>query len=659
MPSLNLGIVAHVDAGKTTLTERLLYAAGVIDAVGSVDKGTTQTDSLALERQRGITIKAAVVSFAIDGVTVNLIDTPGHPDFIAEVERSLGVLDGAVLVISAVEGVQPQTVVLMRALRRLAVPTLFFVNKVDRAGADGDRVVGAIRERLTAHVIEMGTTVDAGSRQAAFVPYASDDAGFRDHIAEVVAEHDDDVLAAVVDDGPALDAAELRKHLSAETAAALVHPVLFGSAITGAGVPELMDAIVEFLPSSDGDADPDTAPSGTVFKIERGAAGEKVAYARMFSGTVRVRDRVPLRDGEGTVTRIEVFDHGGAVPRTAVTAGEIAKLHGLRDVRVGDHVGVPPRASDGQHLFAAPSLETAVVPRDGSRKAAVHSALAQMAEQDPLIDLRQDDVRQELFLSLYGEVQKEVIQQTLAAEFGLDIEFRETTTICVERPRGVGEAIEVLRRRGNPFLATIGLRVEPGPVGSGLEFRLAVDVGGIPMYVYKSVDAFRDRMEEYVTTTLQQGLRGWQVTDAVVTMTESGYPPNGGTSAGDFRKLTPLVLMAALKRARTAVCEPVQRFHLDAPAATLPAVLGMLPTRRALPEVPVIDGAWCALEGRVPAAELQGLQQELRGITRGEGVLEATFDRYERVAGPVPIRPRTDYNPLNRKEYLLHVLRGL
>src|SRR6476661_3852549 len=178
MRTLNLGILAHVDAGKTTLTERLLYAAGVIDEVGSVDKGTTQTDSLALEQQRGITIKSAVVSFTIDDVTVNLIDTPGHPDFIAEVERALSVLDGAVLVISAVEGVQPQTRVLMRALRRLGIPTLLFVNKLDRVGADFDRVVREIRDRLT---------------PAVAVP---DDP---DGLVDLLAANDDELLAAYVD----------------------------------------------------------------------------------------------------------------------------------------------------------------------------------------------------------------------------------------------------------------------------------------------------------------------------------------------------------------------------------------------------------------------------------------------------------------------------
>src|SRR6059036_1331760 len=172
MTTVNLGILAHVDAGKTTLTERLLFAAGVIDEVGSVDDGTTQTDSLALERQRGITIKSAVVSFAIDDVTVNLIDTPGHPDFIAEVERVLSVLDGAVLVVSAVEGVQSQTRILMRALERLRIPTLMFVNKVDRVGADSERVLNAISERLTPATVAMAAVVGEGTRAALATPHA-------------------------------------------------------------------------------------------------------------------------------------------------------------------------------------------------------------------------------------------------------------------------------------------------------------------------------------------------------------------------------------------------------------------------------------------------------------------------------------------------------
>ncbi len=244
--SLNLGVLAHVDAGKTTLTERLLHLAGVIDEPGSVDSGTTRTDSLALERRRGITIKAAVVAFPLDDTTVNVVDTPGHPDFIAEVERVLGVLDGAVLVLSAVEGVQPQTRILMRALQRLHVPTLLFVNKIDRAGADVEGVLDAIRRRLTTDVLPMGAAVGLGSRAAAFTAYRPDDGAFRERETVALAEHDDSVLAAYVE-GRDRTPDQLLADAAAQTRAGLLHPVFAGSAATGAGVPELMSGIATFL----------------------------------------------------------------------------------------------------------------------------------------------------------------------------------------------------------------------------------------------------------------------------------------------------------------------------------------------------------------------------------------------------------------------------
>ncbi len=459
MRTLNLGILAHVDAGKTTLTERLLYAAGVIDEIGSVDEGSTQTDFLALERQRGITIKSAVVSFVVQDVTVNLIDTPGHPDFIAEVERVLAVLDGAVLVISAVEGVQAQTRVLMRALQRLHIPTLIFVNKIDRGGARYESLLREISERLTPAIIPLGSTSALGTRDARFRPYDHGDVSFVRNLTDALAEHDDELLKAYVDDETTVSYGQLRSELAAQVKYALVHPVFFGSAITGAGVDRMMAGIAELLPAAVGDVDGPVA--GTVFKVERGPAGEKIAYVRMFSGTVRTRDRLEIRSNEGKVTAISVFDHGSAVPRASVAAGQIGKLWGLADVRIGDAIGATGAigasgATVDGHYFAPPSLETIVVPCDHARKGALHVALTQLAEQDPLINLRQDDVRQEMYVSLYGEVQKEVIQATLASDFGLDVSFRETTTICIERPSGSGEAVELIDAPANPFIAGVG-----------------------------------------------------------------------------------------------------------------------------------------------------------------------------------------------------------
>ncbi|MEV7140452.1 translation factor GTPase family protein [Streptomyces tauricus] len=720
MHALNLGILAHVDAGKTSLTERLLHTVGIIDEIGSVDDGSTQTDSLALERQRGITIKSAVVSFEIDDVTVDLIDTPGHPDFIAEVERVLGVLDGAVLVISAVEGVQAQTRVLLRTLRRLRIPTLIFVNKIDRRGADTDRVLRSVAERLTPAIVPMGLVDGLGTRDARAIPHTgagtdtgTDTGAGTAGLLDVLAAHDDELLASYVEDGT-VPYRRLRAALAEQTGRARVHPVFFGSAMTGTGVDALISGIRDLLPAAGGR--PDGPVSGGVFKVERGPAGEKIAYVRMFSGAVRTRDLLTFGDGgegilrQGKVTAIDVFERGSARRETSVTAGRIGTLRGLADVRIGDTIGVPGGQSGdpagaagaagaagtaktagtlgsagsagsaglaelagpvglaelagpvGRRHFSPPTLETVVVPGRPGDKGALHTALTQLAEQDPLIDLRYDETRQEISVSLYGEVQKEVVQATLADEFGLDVGFRETTTICVERPVGSGEAVEFNGKDANPFLATVGLRVDPAPVGSGVEFRLEVELGGMPYAFFKAV-------EDTVKATLDQGIHGWQVNDCTVTMTHSGYSPRQShahqgfdksmsSTGADFRGLTPLVLMDALRRAGTQVYEPMHRIRLEAPADTLGALLPVLAGLRAVPQVTETRGGVCVLEWSIPAARVHELEQRLPGLTRGEGELEAAFDHYAPVGrGRIPQRPRTDHNPLNRKEYLLNVTR--
>jgi len=620
--SLNLGILAHVDAGKTTLTERLLYAAGVIDEVGSVDKGTTRTDSLALEQQRGITIKSAVVSFSIDHVTVNLIDTPGHPDFIAEVERVLSVLDGAVAVISAVEGVQPQTRVLMRALQRLEVPTLLFVNKIDRAGADPERVLDEIEQRLTPDVVPMGSADGLGSRAASFAPF-----------------------------GPA------DSDLAARAQAGELHPVFFGSALTGAGVDEMRGGIAQLLPARA--SDPDGPLSARVFKIERGSAGDRIAYTRLFSGTVTVRDRFDA----GKVTALRVFADGDAVQRDAVQAGEIAKLWGLAEIRIGDWLGEPRHAVE--HHFAPPTFEAVVEPVDPADGQRLRVALGQLAEQDPLIDVRQDDTRAETSVSLYGEVQREVIDATLADEYGLEVAFRDVTTICVERPRGSGEAVEILNTPTNPFHADLGLRVERAAPGSGVELVVqdGLDRRDAPLYTFKTFDAFVEHMGEYVRLALTEGLCGWQVTDCVVTLTKIGYsladgPPSRRgpmPTTRDVKRLTPLVLVQALEQAGTAVCEPVFRVAAEVPTQTIGPMLAAFGRLGAGATTPSARGELSVLEATLPASHVQELRRQLPGLTRGEGVLDSEFAGYQPVTGDPPIRKRLTPDPRNLEEYLAQV----
>ena len=418
---INLGILAHIDAGKTSLTERLLYASGAIAEVGSVDAGSTATDSMELERARGITIRSAVATFVSGDTSVNILDTPGHPDFIAEVERVLDVLDGAILVVSAVEGVQAQTTILMRALRRLKIPTLVFINKVDRTNADPQAVLTDLSARFGGGFVRMSSVSEPGTKAAQVAVREFGDRAFRSELLEELAGHDDVLLKAFVEDEASVDAARLSGSLTAQVKAGHVFPTYVGSAITGVGVDDLLEAAKErFAPRA---VDQDRALRASVFKIDRGSSGEKISFVRMFSGELRVRERVDLPQGKSNkVSAIEVFAHGGTLKAQEATAGEIARVWGLSDARIGTRLGAQSRNEVGG-LFAPPTLETVVTPVEGESKGAVFSALTQLAEQDPLINLRQDDIRQELSVSLYGEVQKEVIQATLHDEFGVGVEF--------------------------------------------------------------------------------------------------------------------------------------------------------------------------------------------------------------------------------------------
>ncbi len=561
MRTLTLGVLAHVDAGKTTLTERLLVEAGVLAEPGSVDAGSTHTDTMALERRRGITIRAAVVSFEVDGTTVNLVDTPGHSDFIAEVERALGLLDGAVLVVSAVEGVQAQTLVLMRALQRLGIATVVFVNKVDRAGADPEFVELEVRERL-----------------------------------------DPDV------------------------------PVLVGSALTGEGVAELLHALPELLPGRE--PSPDGPAAGLVFKIDRDEAGSKQVVALLRSGTLRVRDRLDLGRGDpARVTGLRRFHRGGLDTVTEAAAGQVVMLRGLDAARIGDGFGAG--VAGVAEEFARPSLATVVEPLDERDRPALYAALDRLAEQDPLISLRVDDERRELRLSLYGEVQQQVIGSLLDEEYGVAVRFRDTAMICTERLLGTGAAVELIGTDPNPYLATVGLRVEPAPVGSGVDFGLEVELGSMP-------PAFFTAVETSVRSALLHGNHGWEVPDARVRMTHSGYwarqshahgtfDKSMSSTAGDFRDLTRLLVARSIAQAGTVVCEPVHRFELEVPADAFGPTLALLAQAGAVPlttEPRGPSGSSVVVTGDVPADAVHRLTLMLPDVTRGEGVLSSRLDHF-------------------------------
>ncbi len=709
---LNLGIVAHVDAGKTSLTERLLFAAGVTDTLGSVDAGTTRTDSLDLERRRGITIRAAVTTFPLripaGEVTVNLLDTPGHPDFIAEVERSLTVLDAAVLVLSAVEGVQPQTVVIWRALRRLGVPTLLFVNKVDRGGADVDRVVGQVRRRLTGSVVPLTAVTGAGRREATVRALPLTD----DSVIESVAEGDDRLLARWVDGRPT-PAGEVRRALRRGVRRGAVFPLLCGSAITGAGVAELSEAVVSLLrpsgldscgldtspvprdgstnegcsspvprdgstnegfsvvepasdalssvvePASAASGVETTSPSGTVFAVDRDERGRR-AWVRMWGGSLGLRDRVTVGGGRPTpVTELSVSAPGGPRPTRTVGAGVIAVIRGPA-ARIGDTIGRPPERRT--HRFPPATLQALVEPEDPRQRGALFAGLADLADEDPLIDLRIDESAGEAAVSLHGEVQKETIAAMLADRYGVRARFLDTTVVCIERVRGSGAATDRIGENGNPYLAGVGLRIDSAPGGHRVGFSPGVERGNLP-------PAFVAATEEGVRAALRQGRHGWAVTDCVVTMTSSQYCPRQSkphqrfdksisTVAADFRLLSQVVVMAALDEAGTSVCEPVERFDLELPDASyaaLAALLGRL-GGTVLDTRPLVG--YLGLEGHLPSAAVPELAARLPDLTSGEGVLVTRLDHHAPVtASRPPGRRRAGIDPRDRAAWFREMKR--
>ncbi len=623
-PPLNLGILAHIDAGKTSLTERLLFDHGAIGRLGSVDAGSTTTDHGVIERQRGITIRSAVASFVAGDLQINIVDTPGHPDFIAEVERALSVLDAAILVVSAVEGVQAQTRVLFRSLRDLGVPIALFINKIDRSGADEERVVAQIRRRLTPRIARLTAASMLGSSAAQVVWRELNAPGVARELVETLADRDDELLARVVDD-VGIPAREVRANLVRQACAGQIHPVFSGSAISGAGVAELVAGIRCLFGPLVAESPSTTTEdelSGVVFAIERGANGEKVAWLRLFAGEVRERESLTFRrpqrggpdlDVRGRVTRLDVAGHPAA---RRLLAGDIGRLSGLSQVRIGDRLGAGHIS--GPAVLAQPRLESVVWSKDAARQGDLHAALSLLADEDPLIGTRVTGDGATAVL-LHGPVQREVLQERLARDFALDAKFDPIQPVLRQRPLRAGQALYEFDHQpatARILWATIGLRVEPGPLDSGITYVRDVEWGAVPR-------AFHLATEEAVLQALRHGRSGWEVTDCVITIVRFGYLQPMSVAA-DFRQVARLVLYEALDRAGTRLFEPCQRIEVQAPADAVGGVLAKLSALEAevaeVAETPGPEPFW-TVHAVVPVRTMQELTLAVPGLSRGEGVV--------------------------------------
>ena len=643
--TLNIGILAHVDAGKTSLTEQILFRAGVVAAPGSVDKGTAQTDTLDLERQRGISIQSAVTSFRVDDLTINLIDTPGHADFIAEVERVIGVLDAVVLVISAVEGVQPQTRRLSRAIANLGLPCLIFINKIDRAGARADALLDEICRELHRDPVPLSTVAGLGTREASAQPSDVADLATAAGIVDVLSRHDDELLERFVESDGELCVAEIVEALRRQVASATVTPLVHGSAMTGAGVDTLLRAIADLVPAELGSTS--ESLSAEVFKVQRLPTGERVLLCRVWAGGIENRDVVPIvrphaaRGDElapAKITGIDRFRDGKVESVQEARAGDIVRIHGLSDVRIGDWLGTVIR--ERVAAFEPPVFESRIEANDPDDQVRLNAALADLVDQDPLIGLRRDLASGETFVRLYGEVQREVIEATLAGDYGVGATFGEPTVVCVERLAGEGRAAEIFPDTKPPFYATVGFTIRPK---RGERSTWSFTPG-------KAKQGFFDAAEEGGRSVLEQGLYGWPVIDWDVEVTDLIYLVN--SVPADYRRLAMLVMADAIRDAGTVVCEPLHEVRITTSPESVGAVVHALSTHRGTVVDAGSEGEISRISGTIPAAEIDGLTRELPGLTNGRADMETRFCDYRPVEGDPPVRRRTDLNPFDRVEFM-------
>ena len=641
MNTINIGIVAHVDAGKTTLTENLIYLGGAIKNIGRVDFGNTITDSMELEKKRGITIKASAVSFNYKNVKINIIDTPGHADFISEVQRSLSILDGAILVVSAVEGIQAHTLLLFNTLKALKVPTIIFVNKLDRLGARYEDLVKSLRSTLDKNIIPLQKVSHEGTYDVAVKrPYEE----MENKILYSLCSLDENLLERYVNE-ERICTSEIKSKVKSLSRSCRIYPVLFGSALKELGIDMLLDSIINLIPYSKGD---DNKPlSAVVFKIDA-EEKEKKAYLRLFDGKISTRDKVNILGHEVNekVTGIDSLINGNSINSISLYAGDIGIVYGLKNVKTGDIIG--RKNSKIKNIkMAEPTLKVVISPTNSKDKKRLFEVLSILCEEDPLLCLEVSDFKDEIYINLYGEVQMEIIKEIIEERYKIKVSFSELQTIYKETPHKEGEAKISLNEHGNPFRAGVGIKISPLLKGSGVKYFSEVSYGDLSK-------TFQNAVEEAVFNTLKQGLLGWEVTDIKVTFTYSNYDSVTSTPSA-FRDLTPMVLMEALNKAKTDLLEPLYDFSLKANKCVLGKAISDLKSLRASISVPTIDGENFLLKGLIPADTSKKYKTKVASYTEGKGIFITNFSYYEKIPLKLgKVKEKIGIDPLNKDMYILY-----
>jgi elongation factor G len=667
----NIGIMAHIDAGKTTTTERILYYTGKTYKIGEVHEGSAVMDWMAQEQERGITITSAATTCKWRDTWINILDTPGHVDFTVEVERSLRVLDGAVAVFDAVAGVEPQTETVWRQANKYMVPRICFINKMDRVGADYFRCVDMIRERLEATVALTQLPVGAESDFRGVVDLLEmkalvwqdgmgdsyetveiseelrgDAERWRHELVDVVSHYDDAVLEKYVGEQE-ITAADLRRGLRAATTSGEVVPILCGSAFKNKAVQPLLDAIIDYLPSPlevppVAGHDPKTedvlerAPDDSepfaalAFKIMSDPYVGKLTYFRVYSGKLAAGSQVlnVTKDRKERVGRLLQMHANHREDKEAVFAGDIVAAVGLKHTTTGDTLGDPSHPVLLERMeFPEPVISVAIEPKTKADQDKLGKALGALSEEDPTFQVRTDDDTGQTIISGMGELHLEVLVDRMTREFSVSanvgkpqVAYRETITVPVQKV----EERYVRQTGGRGQYGHVVIDLEPTGPGGGYEFVDKVTGGDIPREYIPAVDAgIQQAMEGGV-------IAGYPLVDVRATLTGGSYHEVDSSEMA-FKIAGSMALKKGARQAKPVLLEPIMAVEVVTPEDYMGDVIGDLSSRRGKVEGMEQRGNAQVVRSQVPLAEMFGYATDLRSRTQGRATYTMQFDSYQRV----------------------------
>jgi len=645
----NIALFAHVDAGKTSITENLLYSSGNIRAKGNVDKGTSQTDFLDIEIEKGISVRATCVSFENNETIINLIDTPGHVDFSSETERTMLAIDGAILIISAVEGVQSHTETLWNLLQKLNIPTILFINKIDRSGADTEQVIEEINKILTKNTIILQKTDNEATNNANISSIFNKTNHSDSQIIETIAENNERLLEKYFDEEK-ISFDELFLELKHNVHNCNLFPVIFGAAKNEIGITKLLDTIIDFLPAPK----PKNAKlSGFVYKIEHDKTLGKISHVRIFSGTIKKRDIIynSTKLIEEKVVQIKKIYSQKLTDIDKIEAGNIAALTGLSKAQAGDIIGNFSLTNYEFLKSETPLLTVKVNSKNEADAPKLLEAFRELTDEDPHLNMQWLTDLRELHINIKGKIQVEILSERIKKRFGIDAEFDEPAIIYKETPAKLAEGY-VRYWMPKPCWAIMRFKIEPAEKGSGVEYKSIVSVDKIKQ-------RYQNQVKKTIKKALKQGIKGWEVTDIKISLID-GEDHEVHTHPSDFAIATPMGIMDGLQNSDTNLLEPILSFRISAPEKMLGTIASDLTKIRATFGNPKFEKGKVILKGKIPVATSLEYPIKLASSTGGKGKISTKFDSYQKC--DLKLGKTTPYrgiSPLDTAKYILHARNGI